>query len=83
MCDHNECQGTLGSQVSGEPGDSLNVEVVCRLIQDHQIDVIQHERCELDAAAFTTGQLTERTVEAFVIKAAEQSGEAVARPSLR
>ena len=51
-------------QVVGEPLHALDVQVVRRLVQHHEVEVLNKRRGEVDAAALTAGQLPDRGVEA-------------------
>lgn len=78
---HADERGTAGPQVSGEPGDALDVEVVGGLVEDDQVLVRDQQLGERDAAALTAGERRDDGVqpvlEARQREAAEEAGQHV------
>ena len=67
--------GEAGVQVRGQPGHTLDVEVVGRLVQAHDVGGGREDSCERDAAALTAGQ---RTNEGGGVDVGEESSVDVA-----
>lgn len=74
--------GAAGPQVSGEPGDALDVEVVGGLVQDDQVGLADEQLGQGDAAALAAGERADDGLQALreagQVQAAEEAGEDVA-----
>ena len=62
--------------MAGEPVDRLDVEVVGRLVEQQQVEVVEQQRGQRDAAALATGEASDRSVE---VEIAEQVVDDVPR----
>ena len=63
--DHHQ-RGRTTDQVLGEPRDRLDVEVVGRLVEDQQVDVVEQQAGQRAAAAFSTREPVHGPVEGHV-----------------
>ena len=61
-------------QKLGEPFDMLNVQIVCRLVQQQNLGVLQQQLSQQNLAALTAGKLA-----AVFIKTAAAKTEAVGK----
>ena len=61
---HDQQSAATREQVFREPGDSLDVKMVGRLVQDEQICLLYKGSCERDAATLTARQPHHRRVQA-------------------
>ena len=65
----------LGLQVLSKPGDDLDIEVVCRLVEEQHVEVCDERPRELDAPALASGHIAHRAQEQSLVESAEQPGE--------
>ena len=63
--DHDQC-GLVRKQVFRQPLHALHIQVVRRLVEDQHVKVLHQCGGEVDAAAFPTGQLTDRRIQAEI-----------------